>query len=78
MVLHPISCRGAEMPSYYDDNFGWYEIESEEDVEFYHSMQRKSVEKKCDGCGRKVKLAPDYGYCNSCATKLERGQDLEF
>jgi rRNA maturation endonuclease Nob1 len=66
------------MPSYYDENFGWYDIESEEDVEFYHQMQAESVMKECDGCGRTVKLRRDYGYCNSCATKLERGQDLEF
>ena len=42
------------MPGYYDDNYGWYEIESEEDIEFYHAMQRKSVKKECMGCGRKV------------------------
>ena len=62
--------------SYYDDNFGFYEIESEEDIEFYHEMQRQSVWKKCAGCGRKVKLKPDYGYCNSCANKMERGFDV--
>ena len=61
--------------SYYDDNFGFYNIESEEDIEFYHEMQRQSVWKKCQGCGRKVKLKPDYGICNSCAERAERGGD---
>ena len=61
--------------SYYDDNFGHYDIEDEDDVEFYHQVQRESVLKTCDGCGRRVKLRPDYGYCNSCADKRERGME---
>lgn len=64
------------MPTFYDDNFGAWEIEDEEDIEFYHRVQAESVEKICDGCGRTVKLRPDYGYCNSCATKIEQGWDL--
>jgi hypothetical protein len=63
-------------PSYYDDNFGHYEIESEEDVEFYFSVQAQSMEKTCEGCGRRVKLMPQYGYCNECAAKRERGWDI--
>lgn len=55
------------MPSYYDDNFGFYEIESEEDIEFYKQVQQESVEKICERCGRKVRLRPDYAICNSCA-----------
>lgn len=61
--------------SYYDDNFGHYDIEDEDDIEFYHQVQRESVLKTCDGCGRRVKLRPDYGYCNSCADKRERGME---
>lgn len=64
--------------SYYDDNFGHYDIQDEDDVAFYHQMQRKSVRKKCQGCGRSVKISPDYAICNSCADKLERGGDLEY
>ena len=63
--------------AYYDDNFGFYDIRDEDDVAFYHEMQRQSVRKKCQGCGRTVKIKPDYAYCNSCADKLERGFDLE-
>ena len=62
--------------SYYDDNFGHYEIEDDDDVAFYHEMQRQSVLKKCQGCGREVRLKPDYAYCNSCATKIERCFDI--
>jgi len=43
---------------------------------FYREMQRRSVRKKCQGCGRMVKIKPDYGYCNSCADKIERGFDV--
>lgn len=62
--------------SYYDDNFGEYEIESQEDIDFYFQTQRNSVKKKCQGCGRMVKLLPDYAYCNACTETLERGGDL--
>ena len=63
------------MPGFYDDNFGWYEIESDEDVEFYHQVQAESVEKECQRCGRLVRLRPDYGICNTCADAIERGLD---
>ena len=62
--------------AFYDDNFGFYDIQDEDDERFYHQMQRESVWKKCAGCGRKVKIRPDYGYCNSCCETLERGGDL--
>lgn len=63
------------MPTYYDDNYGHYNIESEEDIEFYHQTQKQSVWKKCERCGRKVKIKPEYAYCNSCADRIERGWD---
>jgi len=62
--------------TYYDDNFGHYEIQDEDGIAFYHQVQRESVWKKCEGCGRKVKLRPDYGICNACATRAEHG--LEY
>lgn len=64
------------MTTYVDDNFGVYDIECEEDVEFYRRVQEESVVKKCQGCGRRVRLRPDYGYCSSCADRRERGGDL--
>jgi hypothetical protein len=63
------------MTLYYDDNFGEYDIQDEEDLEFYHRVQNESVEKVCECCGRTVRLRPDYGICNSCAEILERGGD---
>lgn len=65
------------MGSYYDDNFGhWEGMDDPEMVEFYHKVQKENVRKKCKGCGRTVKIRPDYAYCNSCADKIERGMDL--
>jgi len=64
------------MSSYYDDNFGWYDIEDEDDISFYHQMQAESVLKICNGCGRTVKLRPQYGYCNSCANAMDLGLDI--
>lgn len=66
------------MGTYYDDNFGAWEIESEEDLEFYRQVQNENVEKRCEGCGRTVRIRPDYYICNSCAETLERGGDLPW
>lgn len=65
------------MPSYYDDNFGFYEDMDDPDVQrFYRENQRKSRYVTCRGCGRRVKLLPHYDLCNSCADKMERGLDF--
>jgi len=62
--------------TYVDDNFGTYEMEDQDDCDFYFQVQAESVEKECLGCERKVMLRPDYAYCNSCATKREQGWDI--
>lgn len=64
------------MASYYDDNFGHWEIRDQDDIDFYHQVQRESRPKKCERCGRVVRLRPDYAICNSCADKIERGYDF--
>jgi Neuraminidase (sialidase) len=62
--------------SYYDDNFGhWHDMDDADNVEFYHETQRKSVWKRCQRCGNRVKIKPEYGICNSCADAIERGGD---
>ena len=63
-------------PTYYDDNFGHWEVRDEEDKQFYFQTAKRSVLKKCEGCGRQVKLLPHYAYCNSCADARERGWDV--
>lgn len=64
------------MTSYYDDNFGHWDIEDEEDLEFYRRLQETNVEKECAGCGRTVRIQPHYDVCDSCATKREFGMDI--
>ena len=66
------------MKSYYDSNFGHWDMNDGDDVDFYHDVQSRSVTKTCQGCGHRVKLLPQYGYCNSCATKIEQGYDLDY
>ena len=63
------------MPEYYDDNFGHWDMEDdqEERQRFYRKVQKESVWKKCYLCDEKVKLRPEYDKCNSCMNKLERG-----
>jgi hypothetical protein len=63
------------MASYYDDNYGFYEIRDQDDIDFYHQTQKESVWKKCSKCNRRVKIKRDYAICNSCAEKIEKGQD---
>jgi hypothetical protein len=61
----------------YDDNFGeWTDMEDDDMKEFYHLVQNTNVKKKCQGCGRTVRIQPQYAYCNSCADMIERGMDL--
>ena len=62
--------------NYYDDNFGWVEVEDEEDMAFYRRIQSSNVEKQCQGCDRTVSIQPQYAYCDSCATRIERGMDI--
>ena len=65
------------MPSYYDDNFGhWDDMDEPGNQAFYRYVQKSSVRKKCRGCGRMVKIMPQYAYCDSCATKREQGWDI--
>jgi len=65
------------MSGYHDDNFGnWENMDETDMVDFYHEVQRKSVEKKCVGCGRTVRIRPQYDVCSPCADKRERGADF--
>jgi len=65
------------MTYYYDDNFGhWEDMDDPDNREYYNYVQRVSVDKECDGCGRIVRILPNYGYCDSCADKREKGIDI--
>lgn len=62
--------------TYYDDNYGVVDIEDEDDLAWIKSVNKQSRRKKCKGCGRMVKLLPQYDVCDSCADKRERGFDF--
>lgn len=59
--------------TYYDSNFGHWNIASDEDLDFYREVQSRSVEKQCADCGRTVRIMPQYDCCNSCADARENG-----
>ena len=63
--------------TYTDDNFGHWDMEDPDSIEFYHQVQAESTWKRCEGCGELVKLRPQYGFCNDCATKMEQGWDMD-
>ena len=61
----------------YDDNFGhWHGSDDAETRHFYRRVQRTNVAKVCKGCGNKVRIQPQYAYCNSCADVIERGGEF--
>jgi hypothetical protein len=65
------------MMTMYDDNFGfWDDADDPAMREFYGQVQSRSVVKSCEGCGREVRLLPEYAYCNGCADAMERGGEL--
>ena len=65
------------MSTFYDDNFGHWDDTDDPDVrDFYRDVQRRSRAKTCQGCGRTVRLMPQYAYCDGCATAIERGWEL--
>ena len=58
--------------SYYDDNFGHWNMDDDPDMkEFYFQVQKESVLKECSICGRQVKLRPEYDKCDSCCRQIE-------
>ena len=68
--------------THYDDNFGHWDgmdpdhPDYEDNLRFYKQVQAESVEKICQGCERTVRLREEYGFCNSCADKIEQGIDI--
>ncbi len=61
------------MAAVYDDNFGFWDIDEEEEQAFFDYVQRQSVQRTCERCERCVRLIPPKTICASCVTALEYG-----
>jgi hypothetical protein len=62
-----------KMAAVYEDNFGFWDIDGQEEQAFFDDVQRQSVKKTCDRCDRPVRLMPSKILCASCVTALECG-----
>ena len=63
--------------NFYDDNYGhWEDMDDADMRDFYFQTQATNKLKECEGCGRQVRIQPQYAYCNACADKRERGWDF--
>jgi hypothetical protein len=57
----------------YDDNFGFWNIDGQEEQAFFDYVQGQSVQKICVRCQHRVRLTPPKTLCASCVTALECG-----
>jgi hypothetical protein len=57
----------------YDDNFGFWDIDGQEEQAFFEYVQDQSVEKICMRRERRVRLMLPKTLCASCVTALEWG-----
>jgi hypothetical protein len=62
-----------KMAAVYDDSFGFWDIDGQEEQAFFEYVQRQSVQKACDRCERRVRLMPPKTLCASCVAALECG-----
>jgi hypothetical protein len=63
----------AKMAAAYDDNFGFWDIDGQEERAFFEHVQRQSVPAICRRCERPVRLMPAKTLCASCVSALETG-----
>jgi hypothetical protein len=61
------------MVASYEDNFGYWEIDSPEEAAFFVHAQHQSFFSICQRCKRSVRLMPIKVVCAPCASALECG-----
>jgi hypothetical protein len=61
------------MRGVYEDNFGYWEIDSREELAFFAHIQSQSVSVTCQRCKRSVRLLLTKTICAPCASALECG-----
>jgi hypothetical protein len=57
----------------YEDNFGFWDIDGQEEQAFFDHVQRESLPRTCDRCEQRVRLLASKTLCASCVTALECG-----
>ena len=62
-----------KMATAYEDNFGFWRIDAQEEQAFFEHVQRQSVPTICRRCERPVRLMPTKRCCASCISALESG-----
>jgi hypothetical protein len=57
----------------YEDNFGFWNMDSPGERAFFEHVQRQSVAIACERCEHLVRLIPPKTVCASCVAALECG-----
>jgi hypothetical protein len=57
----------------YEDNFGYWEIDSPQESAFFVHVQRQSALVNCQRCHSPVRLLPTKTVCAACISALECG-----
>lgn len=61
------------MTEVYDDNFGFWTVDTPEEQAFFDHVQRLSVRISCERCDNPVRLMPPRTMCARCLSALEFG-----
>jgi hypothetical protein len=61
------------MAAVYEDNFGFWEIDSREELAFFSHVQSQSIRVTCQRCKRSVRLMRTKTVCSPCVSALECG-----
>ena len=62
-----------EMSVFYEDNFGFSNIETPEDEAFFEDVGSRSIPRECERCECPVRLLPPSTLCARCVSALEYG-----
>ena len=57
----------------YEDNFGFWNIESPEEEAFFEDVRSRSIPRRCERCECSVRLLPPSTLCARCVSALEFG-----
>lgn len=61
------------MAAVYDDNFGFWHIDEQEEQAFFEYVQSQSTQKTCCRCKSRARLLAHKTLCASCVAALECG-----